>query len=233
MAIVPVDRSALLDDHAFIGEGMAIAVLLCDDHPAFARGLAKLLESEASDVEVVGVATSGVEAERLVRELLPEVVLMDIRMPGVDGIEATRRVRSASPTTKVMMLTVSDEQTDLYRALRAGASGYISKEHDVVEIANALRSVHRGHLVIPAHLVSDVLADLEAADPALSENERAILAGIALGETNKEIGARLHMSERTIRRRVEDIYSKLHIADRIGAAIYAHERGIGAEQPRS
>lgn len=212
------------------GERMAIAVMLCDDHPTFARGLAKLLEDETADVDVVGVATSVEEVERLVRETLPDVVLMDIRMPGTDGIEGTRRVRAASPTTKVVMLTVSDEQSDLYQALRAGAAGYVSKQNDVSEILNAVRSVCKGNLVLPAHLVGEVLHDLEKFDPsALSDTERGILAGIARGETNREIGRRLHVSERTVRRRVEDIYAKLHLSDRIEAAVFAAQRGIGTD----
>lgn len=211
------------------GERVAIAVMVCDDHPTFARGLAKLLDDETADVDVVGVATSVEEVERLVREALPDVVLMDIRMPGIDGVEGTRRVRAASPTTKVVMLTASDEQSDLYKALRAGAAGYVSKQNDVAEILNAVRAVCRGNLVIPVHLVGEVLHDLERADPsALSDTERDILACIARGETNREIGHRLTVSERTVRRRVEDIYSKLHLTDRIEAAVYAAQRGIGA-----
>lgn len=211
-----------------IGERMAIAVMLCDDHPAFARGLAKLLESEAPDLDVVGVATSAPEIERLVREALPDVVLMDIRMPDTDGIEATRRIRAASPTTKVVMLTVSDEVADLYGALRAGASGYVRKDDEVAQIVNVVRSVQRGHLAIPADLVGDVLHDLEQLDDhALNDAERDILAGIGRGETNRDMAARLHLSERTVRRRVEDVYSKLHLADRLQAAVYANQRGLG------
>jgi len=209
-----------------------LSAVICDDHPTFARGLARLLQDEAPDISVVAVVADANDAETAVRELLPDVVLMDIRMPGGNGIDATRRLRAASPTTKVMILTVSDEQADLYAAMRAGAMGYVTKDKDVSEIANALRSVFRGHLVIPADLAGRFLHDLEGADPAFALNdvEREILAGIAHGETNREIGARLHMSERTVRRRVEDIYSKLHLADRLEAAIYASERGIGSRR---
>jgi two-component system, NarL family, response regulator LiaR len=210
---------------------MPLSALICDDHPTFARGLARLLEVEAPDISVVGVAATAIEAERQVRELLPDLVLMDLRLPGIDGIEATRRIRAASPTTKVMILTVSDEQADLYGALRAGAMGYVTKDKDVAEIANALRSVHRGHLVIPGDLAGHFLRDLETSDPALmlSSTERDILAAIGRGETNREMAGRLHMSERTVRRRVEDIYSKLHLADRLEAALYAAQRGIGRD----
>jgi DNA-binding NarL/FixJ family response regulator len=206
---------------------MTIGVIICDDHPAFARGLAALLRDEASDFDPVGVAFDADEAERLAGEGPPDVVLMDIRLPGVDGVEATRRIRAISPSTKVVMLTASDEQADLYKALRAGASGYLLKESDVDEIITAIRSVMRGHLVIPAHLVRDIVIDLEAQDPkALSDVEREILSAIARGLTNKEIAARLHVSERTVKRRVEDVYAKLHLTDRLEAAVYAAQQGI-------
>ena len=211
-----------------------IAVVLCNDHPTFARGLALLLEGEAADLEVVGIATSAAEAEELVREVRPDLVLMDVRVPGVDGIEATRRVRAASPATKVVMLSVSDEPLELYRALRAGASGWVGKDADVTEIAAAVRAVCRGQLVIPAGLAGDVIADLEAADPStLSAVEEDILGGIARGETNRDMAERLHLSERTLRRRVEDIYSKLHLADRLHAAVYANQRGFGGTRART
>lgn len=210
------------------GDTLTILVTICDDHPAFALGLAKLLADDAPDIEVVGVADGAEEAERLAREVLPDVMLMDIMLPGIDGIEATRRVRSASPGTKVVILTASDEVHDLQRAMRAGASGYVVKDQDVTEIADAVRAIARGNLVLPSHLAASLLHDLESAAPDLNDAEREILAGIARGETNKDLATRLHLSERTVRRRVEDIYSKLHLADRIGAAIYASKRGLGA-----
>ena len=203
-------------------------VVVCDDHPAFARGLAALLPTEPGEIDVVSVVTSAADATRVVSDLLPDVVLMDIRLPGTDGIEATRQVRSASPTTQVVMLTASEDESDLYDALRAGASGYVTKDRDVSEIANAIRAVCRGHLVIPTHLAGRFLSDLEATEPApLSQMERDILTGIAHGETNRELAARLHVSERTVRRRIEDLYARLHLSDRIQAAIYAAERGFG------
>lgn len=220
----------LLNDAPSMGEVTAIAVMICDDHPAFARGLATLLEQEAADIEVAGVITDAKELEQAARQSPPDVLLLDLRMPGMDGIEAARRMRTISPTTRVLVLTASDEQSDLYQALRAGASGYVLKEADVSEIAGAVRSVFRGHLVIPAHLVGSFVHDLEEADPtALSDVEREILSGIAQGETNREIADRLHMSERTVRRRVEDVYTKLHVTDRLQAAVYASKRGFGGE----
>lgn len=224
----------LLHEAPALDEAMTIAVLLCDDHPTFAEGLGRLLADEAGDIEVVGVATDAEDAERLVRELLPDVVLMDVRMPDTDGIEATRRIRAVAPTTRVVMLTVSDDETDVYRALRAGASGWLSKEHDAADVAAVVRAVSSGHLVLPAHLAATVLCDLETAEPdTLADEERELLAGIARGETNKGLGARLHLSERTVRRRIENIYLKLHLADRLQAALWAREHGIGGKQDRA
>jgi DNA-binding NarL/FixJ family response regulator len=128
------------------------------------------------------------------------------------------------------MLTMSDEITDLYEALRAGATGYVVKTSEVSEIADSVRSVHRGDLVIPGDLANEFVRDLDKSDPrSLSHNERDILTAIARGETNREIAKRLRVSERTVKRRIEDIYSKLHLADRLQAAIYAVKRGLGAE----
>lgn len=207
---------------------MAIGVMICDDHPAFARGLGSLLEQEAADIEVAAVVTSVEDLERAARQSPPDVLLLDLRMPGTDGIEAARRMRAMAPGTRIVVLTASDDQSDLYKALKAGASGYVLKESDVSEIAGAVRSVFRGHLVIPAHLVGSFVHDLEEADPAsLSDLERDILDGIARGETNREIAERLHMSERTVRRRVEDVYAKLHVTDRLQAAMYASKQGFG------
>lgn len=225
--------TSFIKETSTIGDPLKITTIICDDHPAFASGVAALLQAEADDIEIVGVAGSGEQAEHLVVDLLPDIVLMDVRMPGAGGIEVTRRIQAASPTTKVVMLTVSDETSDLYASLRAGASGYVLKDKEVWEIADAVRSVHRGHLIIPAGLAGRFVEDLDQADStALSDQEREILAAIARGETNREIAARMSLSERTVKRRVEDIYSKLHLADRLEAAVYAATRGLGNEAGR-
>lgn len=209
--------------------GVVIRVVICDDHPSLARGVAALLELE-TDISVAGVATTGRDAVRMVREQLPDVVLMDIVMPEMDGIEATRRVRAASPTTKVVILTVKDEEQDLFQALRAGAMGYVTKDKEFEQVAEAVRSVCRGHLVIPIDLARRFIDDLEEAESeiALSKVEHEILVAIAGGETNRQIAVRLHLGKRTLKRRVEDIYSKLHLKDRVEAAVYAATRGIGS-----
>jgi DNA-binding NarL/FixJ family response regulator len=205
-----------------------LRVVICDDHPAFAEGLARLLSEETSDFQVVATARSAEELEEMVDSVLPDVVLIDIRMPKVDGIEATRRIRQKSPTTTILILTVSDEKADLFQALKAGAMGYITKDRDVSQIVDAMRSVARGNLVIPSYLAELFLNDLRERGPeSLSETETEILRAIAKGETNREIAQRLFLSERTVCRRIEDIYSKLHFADRLQAAIWAVQRGLG------
>lgn len=227
MEVVWAARSGNLLAESGTGEGTKTTVVICDDHPAFGRGLARLLREEPPEVDVVAVTTTADEAAAAVSQFLPDVVLMDIRLPGVNGIEATRRVRAASPTTQVVMLTASEDEGDLYEALRAGASGYVTKDKDVSEIAQAVQAVRRGHLVIPAHLAGRVMSDLERSDPEpLTPLDRELLAGIARAETNRELAARLHLSERTVRRRVADLYARLHLSDRIDAAIYASERGL-------
>ncbi|MGH2708724.1 MAG: response regulator [Actinomycetota bacterium] len=196
-----------------------ISVLICDDHPATARGLARLLELEAPDLKVVGVTFRGEDAVEMARELSPEVVVMDIYMPGLSGIEATRRIIDGSADTRVVMFTVSDLEVDVYEALRAGATGYLTKCQDVIDLIAAIRGVRRGQLTIPAGIVSRVLQLQDAA--RLTEEERVILRSIAQGKTNRQIGEEVHLSERTVRRRVRDIYAKLRITDPSKAAAYA------------
>lgn len=211
-----------------------LRVVVCDDHPAFAKGLANLLNEEAEEFAVVGVATKAEELKAMIQESSPDLVLIDIHMPNVNGIEATREIRKLFPSTKVMALTVSDDRGDLYQALKAGAAGYITKDREVSQIVDAMRSVVRGNLIIPADLAGMVLDDLKEADPdSLSGPEREILRAIARGETNKEIAQHLFLSERTVARRIEDIYSKLHLADRLQAAIWAVKQGLGEEEERA
>jgi len=196
---------------------MTIGVVLHDTQKGPGRSLARLLEAQASDVEVVGVAGTADELERLVADTLPEVVLMPLCMPA-EGAEHVRRIRSASPTTRIVLLAGRDDEADLYRALRAGASGYVGVTDGAATIAGAVRAVCRGQLVIPAHLAGEVLRELGDGSPIpLNSAEREVLAGVARGESTREIGSRLRMSERAVHRRVEDIFSKLHLADRVAA----------------
>lgn len=204
----------------------AIEVVVCDDHPATARGLACLLAAAAADIHVVGVAFSGLEAEELVRQLSPDLVIMDLYMPGVSGIEATRRIRAASPGTNVMILTMSTLEEDLHEALSAGATGYVTKDRDVADIVSALRAVQLGQLTIPAGIAGGFLRILEhGGGNGLTDEERKIMLSLGAGMTNRQIGEEIHLSERTVRRRVKDIHAKLAVSDPRGAAAYAARVG--------
>jgi DNA-binding NarL/FixJ family response regulator len=162
-------------------------------------------------VEVVGVATSGEQVERLVRDLLPDVVLVTLREDGIDGIAITRRVRSASSTTQVAMLTQSDTSTGLLNALKAGACGYVNRNGGMAEIVTAVRAVGTGRMVVPTHLALDVLQYLETSSVSpLAASERAILVAAGEGAAASDLAERLQMPDATVRRRIEGIYSKLH-----------------------
>ncbi len=200
----------------------AIAVLICDDHPATAHGLAALLSTEAPDLQVVGIAFSGEDALEMAGDLSPDVVVMDIYLPGMSGIEATRRIRRRSPGSRVVIFTVSNLESDLHEALRAGATGYLTKVQEVDDIISVIRAVHRGQLTIPAGIGSHPFRHLQGEEAArLTEEEHSILLSIAEGKSSRQIGEEIHLSERTVRRRVRDIYAKLRISDPRRAAAYA------------
>src|SRR5687767_11774931 len=203
-----------------------LQVLICDDHPAFAKGLAKLFELEASGIVVTGIAPTLAEVERMIQESLPDVILMDINLPDGDGVEMAKGIIARYPGLRISMLTASDSPADARRALRAGILGYVMKDRDVFEIADAVRSVHRGNVVVPASLAAELMRPDEVGETDLTDAERQILVGIARGETNKELGVRLHLTERTVRRRIADLYEKLHLSDRLEAALYATKEGL-------
>ena len=206
-----------------------IRVLVADDHALFRKALAAVFADEA-DVELVGEASDGEEAVRMAAELVPDVVLMDVRMPKILGIEAARQIKSEQPTTKIVMLTVSDEEEDLFEAIKAGASGYLLKEVDPSEIADALRQIHEGHsLLSPAvasKLVSEFAAickrtDERAMRPTLTDRELEVLRLAADGLTNRQIGRRLGISENTVKNHIRNILEKLHLHSRMEAVLYA------------
>jgi NarL family two-component system response regulator LiaR len=184
----------------------------------------------------VGVASTVEETEQRVRSLFPDAVLMDIRLPHVDGIEGTRRVRRASPSTKVIILTVSDDELDVYAALKAGACAYMTKDKRPEEIAHCICAALGNSLIIPSHLAGRFLHDLEEESLSgirLNDVEKEILTGIANGLKNRELAAQLHLSARSLSRRLEDVYSKLHLKDRIEAAVYGSRLGLRELSPRS
>ncbi|HVF14489.1 MAG TPA: response regulator transcription factor, partial [Acidimicrobiales bacterium] len=205
-----------------------IRVLVCDDHDLFRKGLRMVLEAE-EDIVVVSEAADGEQAVARVEELAPDVVLMDVRMPRLGGIDATRIIRQLFPTTRIIVLTVSDEEDDLYGAVKAGANGYLLKEVSIEEVADAVRAVYAGQSLISPSLASKLLNEFEGqvgtlkeavlgAGPRLSDREVEILKMIALGLGNHEVAERLDMSENTVRNHVANILVKLQLRAQIETA---------------
>jgi two-component system NarL family response regulator len=209
--------------------GPTIRVLICDDHALFRRGLVMVLESEAG-IEVVAEAEDGEEAVRQAAEAAPDVVLMDVRMPKVSGIEATRNIAEVVPTAKILMLTVSDEEEDLYEAVKAGATGYLLKEISIEEVANAIRAVMTGQSLISPSMASKLLSEFnnlaKAAQqkvlaPKLTDRELQVLKLVAQGMSNREVAEQLFISENTVKNHVRNILEKLHLHSRMEAVVYA------------
>ncbi len=225
---------------------MTIRVLLADDQPLLRHGFAMILSAQA-DIEVIGEAADGAEAVRLTGLLRPDVVLMDVRMPGMDGIEATRKITLVSPSTRVIILTTFDVAEYAFDGLRAGASGFLLKNARPDELLSGIRSVATGDAVLApstTRRVLDAFADgfvsrsaSEAAGPdvpdvlgALTARELEVFTEMAAGSTNREIAQRLHLSETTVKTHVVRILAKLGLRDRTQAVIFAYERGIKRPQ---
>ena len=207
----------------------AIRVLVVDDHALFRHGLLQVLGTEP-DLEVVGEARDGIEAIEQAAELLPDVVLMDVKMPTVNGIEAARRIRAAQPSVRVLMLTESEDEEDLYAALRAGATGYLLKEVGIDEIGGAIRAVAAGQALVSPAMTTKLLSEFNALSRRLEEEhdgrrltdrELEVLRLIARGMSNKDIGADLVIAENTVRNHVRNILEKLQVRSRVEAAMYA------------
>ncbi|MFH9611710.1 response regulator transcription factor [Streptomyces sp. DH8] len=206
-----------------------IRVLLVDDHQVVRRGLRTFLEIQ-EDIEVVGEAADGAEGVARTEELRPDVVLMDIKMPGTDGIEALRRLRELDNPAKVLIVTSFTEQRTVVPALRAGASGYVYKDVDPDALAGAIRSVHAGHVLLQPEVAGALLAQEEAGSgtgrgSTLTEREREVLGLIADGRSNREIARALVLSEKTVKTHVSNILMKLDLADRTQAALWAVRHG--------
>ncbi|QNP62623.1 response regulator [Streptomyces genisteinicus] len=207
-----------------------IRVLLVDDHQVVRRGLRTFLEVQ-DDIEVVGEAADGDEGVARAEELRPHVVLMDVKMPGTDGIEALRRLRGLDNPAKVLIVTSFTEQRTVVPALRAGAAGYVYKDVDPEALAGAIRSVHAGHVLLQqevagALLSGDVPGQTGGRGPSLTEREREVLGLIADGRSNREIARALVLSEKTVKTHVSNILMKLDLADRTQAALWAVRHGM-------
>jgi NarL family two-component system response regulator LiaR len=209
-----------------------ITVLLVDDHAMVRQGVRTFLETQA-DLSVVGEAGSGEEAVRLAAQHVPDVVLMDLIMPDMDGVEATRKVKQVSPRSQVVVLTSYHEDEHIFPALKAGALSYILKDLSAEELAAAVRKAAVGEAVLHPRVASRVIKELqglrsEKVNPftELSERELEVLKLIADGMSNAEIAAKLVLSEKTVKGHVSNILSKLHLADRTQAAVYAWREGV-------
>jgi NarL family two-component system response regulator LiaR len=204
----------------------AITVMLIDDHRVVRQGLSDFLELQA-DIEIVGEASSGEEGVQLARELLPDVVLMDLVMPGIDGVETTRRIKAVSPSTRVIVLTSFADDDKVFPAIKAGAISYLLKDVSPEELAHAIRAAQRNEAVLHPEVAAKLMQEFSAPRPneapveQLTPREMDVLRLIAKGKSNKEIADTLIVSEKTIKTHVSNILSKLHLADRTQAAIYA------------
>jgi DNA-binding NarL/FixJ family response regulator len=210
-----------------------IRVVVVDDHQIVRDGLVSLLGA-LDGVEVAGTAADGRDAVHVVAETRPDVVVMDIQMPQLDGIEATRRITARQPGVRVVMLTMNEDDETVLSAIRAGASGYLLKGSGAEEVLNAVRAAHAGGMVFGASLagrVADLFAGRAATPetpfPELSDRERTVLDLLAAGRSNDAIAREIHVSSKTVRNTVSSIYAKLHAPDRAAAIIKAREAGFG------
>jgi DNA-binding NarL/FixJ family response regulator len=211
---------------------MAIKVLIVDDHPVVRRGLLFFLKTQ-KEIEIVGEASNGEEAVQLVQQQKPDVVLMDLVMPVMDGIEATKKIREIAPDTKILILTSFSDQDHVIPAIRAGASGYQLKDIEPDELVRTIHAVMNGESQLHPKVTSHVMKHLaEGASQEedhinkLTKREREVLAEIAKGKSNKEIAAALSITEKTVKTHVSNILAKLELSDRTQAALYAVKHGI-------
>jgi len=200
-----------------------VTVLIADDHPVVRQGLRTFLDLQ-EDIVVVGEAATGAEAVAKVEELLPDVVLMDLVMPDLDGIEAARRIRDVSPSTKVIVLTSYADDEKIFPAIKAGAAGYLLKDVEPDEIADGIRRVQRGEALLHPKIAARVMREVteeKTEGEVLTARELEVLRALARGLSNKAIAEELIVSEKTVKTHVSNILAKLHLADRTQAALYA------------
>jgi two-component system NarL family response regulator len=211
------------------GRGGQIRVVVVDDQEVFRRGLTMLLMLE-DDIEVIGEAGDGVAATQLAATTAPDVILMDIRMPKRSGIDACVAIKQVTPTARIIMLTVSDEETDLYEAVKNGASGYLLKDSSIEEVAHAVRVVADGQSLISPSMAVKLLGEFQQlsrhdreqmATPRLTERELQVLKLVAQGLNNREIAKQLFISENTVKNHVRNVLEKLQLHSRMAAVMYA------------
>ena len=200
-----------------------IRVMLVDDHPAFRTGLAALIENEP-DLKVVAEAGNGTDALQMFQDRLPDVVLMDLRLPGMGGVETTMAIRKQFPEARVIILTTFDTDEDIYRAIQSGAKSYLLKDTPNVELAATIRAVFKGEQILPPKVANRLARRLQRAD--ISEIEMEVLQQLMKGRSNKEMALSLFVTEDTVKARLKTLFSKLKVHDRTEAAICAIRNGI-------
>jgi DNA-binding NarL/FixJ family response regulator len=202
-----------------------IRVVVADDHPIVRSGIVALLQT-ADDVEVVGEASTGEEAVELAIAHSPDVVLMDLRMPGIDGDEATARIVAARPQSRVLILTTYETDDSILTAIEAGASGYLLKAAPQEEILAGLRSVARGDVALAPRIAALLVQRVKSPAPSLSPREREVLALVAAGKSNPEIAGELYLGEATVKTHLLHVFEKLGVSDRTRAVTRAMELGL-------
>jgi DNA-binding NarL/FixJ family response regulator len=213
-------------------------VLLADDHPLFRDGLAALLRSHG--MTVVGEANNGIEALELARAIKPELILMDVNMPQMDGLEATRRIKAELPQTQIVILTVSDEDENLFQAIKFGAEGYLLKSLQSQAFFELIDGIARGEAPISRELATKILdefsrrlkEDTKASNEDLTEREKQVLGLVAEGSTNRDIAGKLNVTENTVKYHLKNILEKLHLRNRAQAVAYAMQSGLLKKNPR-
>ena len=211
---------------------MLMKIIIVDDHVLFREGLAAIIRSE-SDIEVIGQAGTVQEAIEIVRELKPEMVLMDFGLPDGTGADATRTILTEHPECKIIFLTMSEEDEDLFAAIRSGAKGYLLKNMHPSKLISTLRSVQKGESALSRSMTMRLMEELartteppRPGDPTLTRRELEVLRELASGLSNQEIAERLFISENTVKYHVHSILEKLNLSDRRDAALYAREHGL-------
>ena len=220
----------------------SLRILLVDDHVLFRKGLVTLLETQ-DNFEVVGEADNGLEGIDLARELLPDIILMDVNMPECDGIEATRRIKEEMPHVHIVMLTVSEEDEDLFRAIKNGAKGYLLKNLEPQALFDRLTGIYEGESPISGVMATKILDEFKHPQQSprhdtkpvdtLTPREIDVLEQVVLGKTNKDIAAALNITENTVKIHLRNILEKLHVQNRIQAAVHAVTQGLVEEPPTS
>ncbi len=214
-----------------------VRIVVADDHPLFREGL-RAVVAAADGVELVGEAATGTEAVELARELQPDVVVMDLQLPELNGIEATRRIAEESPHVAVLVLTMFEDDDSVFAAMRAGARGYLLKGSDEVETLRAISAVAAGEAIFGPAIARRLVAFFASPDtgppaafPDLSSREREVLELLARGEANAAIARRLGLSQKTVRNHVSNVFTKLRVADRAQAMLRARQAGLGLGPP--